>query len=193
MAGNRRLLLLGATLIAAIIAVMVVRSGDGPPAPAAVAAPPRPAAQPSAKGEESNTAPDVKLAALERGRSEPTEQGRNPFRFRPKPVPPPPAPPPNLTASRMPGGVDGSGGPGAAPPATFGPPPPPPITLKFIGVVEKADGTRWAVLTDGKRPIHGKEGDEIEGRYKILKIGIESLEIAYIDGRGRRTLPLNGQ
>ncbi len=77
--------------------------------------------------------------------------------------------------------------------APAGPPPPPPITLKFIGVVEKADGTRIAVLSDGKRPISGREGEEIEGRYKILKIGEESIDIAYIDGRGRRTIPLTGQ
>ena len=60
-------------------------------------------------------------------------------------------------------------------------------------MVEKSDGTRIAVLSDGKRPISGKEGEEIEGRYKILKIGNESLEIAYIDGRGRTQLRLSGQ
>jgi hypothetical protein len=65
--------------------------------------------------------------------------------------------------------------------------------LKFIGVVETAEGTKIAVLSDGKRPIHGREGEEIEGRYKILKIGVESLEIAYIDGRGRQTIRLTGQ
>ena len=83
-----------------------------------------------------------------------------------------------------------------APPAPIvpaGPPPPPPITLKFIGIVKKADGTRIAVLSDGKRPIYGVEGQEIEGRYRILKIGLESIEMSYIDGRGRQTIRLNGQ
>jgi hypothetical protein len=74
-----------------------------------------------------------------------------------------------------------------------GPPPPPPIALKFIGVVQKADGTRIAVLSDGKRPISGKEGEDLEGRYRIMKIGEESIDIAYIDGRGRRTIPLTGK
>ena len=74
-----------------------------------------------------------------------------------------------------------------------GPPPPPPITLKFIGIVQKADGTRIAVLSDGKRPYYGTDGQEIEGQYRILKIGQESIEIAYIDGRGRQTIRLSGQ
>jgi hypothetical protein len=79
-------------------------------------------------------------------------------------------------------------------PVPTGPPPPPPIALKFIGLVQKADGTKYAVLSDGKGPpISGTEGEEIQGRYKILKIGTESIEIAYIDGRGRRTIPLTGQ
>jgi hypothetical protein len=33
----------------------------------------------------------------------------------------------------------------------------------------------------------------IEGRYKILRIGVESLDIAYLDGTGRRTIRLSGQ
>lgn len=74
-----------------------------------------------------------------------------------------------------------------------GPPPPPPIPLKFIGVVEKADGTRIAVLSDGRGPVHGVEGQEIAGQYKIVRIGEESIEIAYIDGRGRQTIRLTGQ
>ena len=77
--------------------------------------------------------------------------------------------------------------------APSGPPPPPPIPLKFIGLVEKADGTRIAVLSDGRRPYHGVEGQELEGQYRILKIGAESLEIAYLDGRGRQTIRLSGK
>jgi hypothetical protein len=73
------------------------------------------------------------------------------------------------------------------------PPPPPPITLKFIGIVQKADGTRIAVLSDGKRPYYGVDGQDIEGQYRILKIGQESIEISYIDGRGRQTIRLSGQ
>jgi hypothetical protein len=186
---NRRLLLLGATLTAVIIAVIVTRSGsDTPTAPVAR---PRPATANRNTPSVENAPPaDVKLAALQRERSEPADSGRNPFRFRPKPAPPPPS---SALPARTVKPPDMQLDPSVSTAIPTGPPPPPPITLKFIGVLQKADGTRFAVLTDGKRPISGKEGDEVEGRYKILKIGEESIDIAYIDGRGRRTIALTGK
>ena len=49
-----------------------------------------------------------------------------------------------------------------------------------------------------KRPgrgnvVYGKEGDTIEGRYRLLKVGADAVELAYIDGRGRQTVRLAGQ
>jgi hypothetical protein len=79
------------------------------------------------------------------------------------------------------------------PEAPRGPPPPPAIPLKFIGIVEKENGTKWAVLTDGRGTLHGKEGSIVMGTYQILKIGTESVELAYADGRGRQTIRLTGQ
>ena len=69
-----------------------------------------------------------------------------------------------------------------------------PITLKFIGIVEAtAHGEKIAILSDGRNaPFYGKEGAIIEGRYRILKIGVESVELAYTDGRGRQTIRLTG-
>jgi hypothetical protein len=62
-------------------------------------------------------------------------------------------------------------------------------------MVEKEGDTTWAVLSvgDGRSPLHGKEGDIIDGRYRILKIGTESIDMAYLDGRGRQTIRLTGQ
>jgi hypothetical protein len=183
MAADRRLVWVGASLVVAVVAVMMARSGSDTPA----AAPRRPASAPQAAAPAAGTAPpEVNLPALQAAREAPATAGRDPFRFRPRPVP---AAPP---AQRLRGIPDDQVG--APPPSVpAGPPPPPPITLKFIGLVQKADGTKIAVLSDGKRPIHGQEGEEIEGRYVILKIGTESLDIAYIDGRGRQTLRLTGQ
>lgn len=107
--------------------------------------------------------------------------GRNPFRFRPK-APPPPPPTPQRT---QPVAVAD-----ATPPP---PPPPPPITLKFIGVVSgQAKAGRVAVLSDGKFVYYGHEGDIIEGRYRVVKIGEESVQMEYVDGRGRQTIRLSG-
>ena len=35
------------------------------------------------------------------------------------------------------------------------------------------------------------KADIIEGRYRILQIGVESIEMAYLDGRGRQTIRLS--
>jgi hypothetical protein len=128
----------------------------------------------------------VRLNTLTGDRQEPGHAARNPFRFQPKPAPPPPkmvtpvAPPPSQQQ--------------AGPAIPVGPPPPPPIPLKLIGVLERASGVKWAVLSDGKSaPLYGKDGDIIDGRYVIVKIGTESIEMTYADGRGRQMIRLTGQ
>ncbi len=134
------------------------------------------------RGDSAVAAPDVHLDALNGERPKPVGPERNLFRFKPKAAPPPPP-------------VARGAGPGEAPPS----PPPsgipqlPPITLKFIGTVQKDGGrTTFAVLTDGQGPpMSGKEGDTIAGRYRILRIGVESVEMSYLDGRGRQTIRIN--
>lgn len=138
-------------------------------------------------GSASIGATELHLKALVAERSKPMEATRNLFRFKPKPLPPPP--PPVVKAAPAPAPV--------APPSTDPAPPPlaQPIALKFIGLVQTADKTqRLAVLSDGRGsiPIYGKEGDIIEGRYRIVRIGAESIELAYLDGRGRQTIRLSG-
>ena len=104
---------------------------------------------------------------------------RDPFRFRPKPPPPAQrvqAPPPVLT-----------------PPAPTGPPPPPPIPLKFFGAYT-VGGQRVAAFSDARgNTFTGKEGDVLEGRYRLLRIGPDSVDLAYLDGRGRQTIRMTGQ
>jgi hypothetical protein len=132
-------------------------------------------------------ATDVHLEALSTERPKPGPTERNLFRFREKP-PPGSAP------------IRGAAPPAVAPPVTPEPagppptPPPPPINLKFIGIVEQGSGKpKIAVLSDGSGPPqYGKEGEIVLGRYRILKIGEESIELAYADGRGRQTIRLTG-
>ena len=129
----------------------------------------------------------VRLGALTRVRPELEVGNRNPFRFRPAPAP----------AATSTVGQPKPGGVGALTPAgpvmPQGPPPPPPIALKFIGVVEQAPSKlKLAVLSDGRNVFYGKEGEVIEGRYRIERIGVESIEMVYVDGRGRQTLRLSG-
>ena len=126
---------------------------------------------------------DVRLELLKTHAGGFTPPRRDPFRFRDKPAPPPP----KVTQ---------------APPRPVGPvapvPPPAPqvapITLKFIGVMVTASGARVAVLQDGtsRPPVYGRQGDVIDGRYRLLRVENDSLEIAYLDGTGRRRLTKTG-
>ena len=108
---------------------------------------------------------------------------RDLFRFRAKPVPPPA--PRQAVATAPPQAIVPSGPP---------PPPPlPPIPLRFIGLMDSATTNKIAILSDGRgAPILGRQGDTVLGQYKILRIGVESIEMAYLDGRGRQTIRLSG-
>ena len=105
------------------------------------------------------------------------------------------AAPVRADARRAPDAARADGRAGRQPLVPPGPPPLPPIPFKFIGLVEGASGaSRIAVLSDSRGlVVHGTEGAIIDGRFRILAIGAESIEIAYADGRGRQTLRLSGQ
>ena len=129
---------------------------------------------------------DVNLEALRPSTAEPPKVTRNPFRF--YQAPPPPAPPSSkVVKAPEPAFV--------APPVPAGPPPPPPITLRFIGLIEAPQRSgRVALLSDGRGGLmNGREGDIIEGRYRVLRVGTDSIDLAYSDGRGRQTIRLSGQ
>jgi hypothetical protein len=124
-------------------------------------------------------APDVHLDALEADKPKPGEDGRDLFRFKPKPPPKPVAQPARPVEST---------------PVVTGPPPPPPITLKFIGIIDVGQSKKIvAVLSDGRgAPVYGSEGETVLGQYRILRIGTESIEMSYLDGRGRQTIRFTG-
>jgi hypothetical protein len=177
-ATRRQYVLLGVILLvlAALVGYQFL-GGSGPVAR-------RPQQARSQRGGETITAvPGVRLEALKTARPEPGDSGRNLFRERPKAPPPPPP-----SAARPVVVTPPPPDPNAPPPP---PPPPPPITLKFIGVVRSA-GVAVAVLSDGRDVFYGREGEVVEGRYRIIRVGVESVEMSYLDGRGRRTIPLTG-
>lgn len=176
-------------VLMALLAVLAVIGGwrylgaAAPETPAAVAA--RRATPVAA----TVTPVDVHLEALEGARSGPDEATRNPFVFGVREV--------ASTGARVTRRPTDSGAAVPPPPPMFptGPPPLPPIPFKFIGLVEGASGARRiAVLSDSKGlVVHGTEGTIIDGRFRILSIGADTIEIAYADGRGRQTLRLSGQ
>ena len=69
----------------------------------------------------------------------------------------------------------------------------PPLTLKYIGSVENGRGARVAVLlTDRNELLTGQAGEVVANRYKIAKIGLESVDIEEVGtGQVKRILLRN--
>lgn len=149
----------------------------------ASAAPPPATSNPTAQRASERIDPaslHVRLDELKTPRPDQGELERNPFRFRPPPAPPPP--PPRPVAPPAP----------VVPPGPPPPPPIPPIPLKFMGTIER--GTlKLAALTDCKGFTYsGREGESIDGRYRLVRIGEESVVMEYMNGTGRSTIRRSG-
>jgi hypothetical protein len=127
---------------------------------------------------------DVRLESLDRQDDAKLTPSRDVFRFGEKraAIAVPPQPTPRVPVEPV-------------PQAPTGPPPLPPIPLRYIGYLDQAgEVPRVAVLSDGRGNVfNGKEGDVIEGRYRVLRIGNDSADLIYVDGRGRQTIRLSGQ
>jgi len=70
------------------------------------------------------------------------------------------------------------------------PPPPPPIPLKFYGFSGSKGGPKQVFLSKGDDIFIAKEGQVVDRRYKILKIGPSSIEVEDVLTNNRQTLPL---
>jgi len=129
-------------------------------------------------------APDVKLEALEAERPKPEGSMRNLFRFGRAPAARAPAAPQVPVEPPQPTG-----------PTTPRAPTIPPIPLKFVGTM-KVGGRMMAVLSDAsgtqRDPVYGFEGDTILGQYRLVRVSAESIEMTYLDGRGRQTIRFSG-
>ncbi|AMY10244.1 hypothetical protein LuPra_03474 [Luteitalea pratensis] len=187
---RRQLALLLGLLALLLVVAWWQFAGAGPAGAPAAARATRPVAQPGRTGGASAETPaqvlarGVGLDRLKTERPAPEAAGRDPFRSaaasgsaesgasRPVAPTPPPAP------------VN----PGPPPP----PPGPPPIVVKFIGIVSRRDVGKVAILSDGKNVYYGRAGEIVDGRWRIVSIGEESLQIEYVDGRGRQTVRLTG-
>jgi hypothetical protein len=176
----------------AAVALLVMRLG-GSAGPAAPASTPPGTAVASPDAAIDPALLDVRLEALAEEPPAPGGSERNPFRFQPRAAPPQasvPAPVPQEEIAGGPGAV------GPLPSSRPAQPPPPPITVRFIGLVDRGDGSRVAVFVDcsvGRRTAHAQEGGIVDGRYRLVKVGAQSVVIEHLDGRGRTTLALTGQ
>jgi hypothetical protein len=175
-------------LAAAVLLLVVWWTSGKSAAPAAVASKPRVAAKPGTPPAATADL-DVRLEELKNPRPASGGGNRNPFRF----YTPPPAPPPAATAKPVRSPLPQPEGP---PPPT-GPPPPPPIPLKYIGLMEGVPGVpgpgKVAAFSDCRTTMRAREGEIIAGQYRLVRIGVESVVLEYVDGRGRTTVRMSGQ
>ena len=100
------------------------------------------------------------------------------------------------------------------------PPPPPPPPPKVVAAAAAARRRRTAAAAtaaaaadpaevhrdaggQGKKsgdffgrrgglPLYAAEGELVLGQYRVVRIGVESVVMEYLDGRGRQTIPMRG-
>lgn len=171
-----------AVLLVLLAIILWIWAPAGTPRPSSN----QPAREVGAAAGERLPVPDaVKLDSLE-GVSELGEADRNPFVFGERVQPSQPGsaflttPQPTLPPVPL------------APPVPEGPPP---IQLRLTGMTVTSAGARTLVTL--KDPAtnalyQAYEGDIVDGRYRVVRVGVQSVVVSYLDGSGLRTLPLGG-
>jgi len=138
-------------------------------------------AAPSKSADAASTAVPMQVAEVNLDRLQAGTNGlkaarRDPFRYKPKPAPPPPPAPPQPVRPLVP----------------QAPPPPqdprPEIRLKYLGFAMSPTGVRIATLQDAANNaiLLGKQGDVIDGKYRLLRVDATEVELSYLDGARRR-------
>jgi hypothetical protein len=131
--------------------------------------------------------PTLHLEILAKLQEAPAEAGgRNLFQFGQPPPPPQTAakiaaPEPIVIPQPRPPVVQ----------APAGPPPPPPIPLKYYGVsTTRADGRKTAFFLEGDQILMGAEGDVVGKRYRVVRIGVNSVVVEDTQDKRQQPLPL---
>jgi hypothetical protein len=70
------------------------------------------------------------------------------------------------------------------------PPPPPPINLGFYGYAAEKTGQKQVFLLHGDDIFIASEGDVVDRRYRVVKIGAASVQIEDIPYHNTQSLPL---
>ncbi len=174
-------------MVVAVISLSYVLSRPGTPAAAAPPAALTPAKRPTGRRAPApvqaadNLDPTLRLNLLRSSEGVKYEgTGRNIFRAQ--------AEEPLPKAVKSPIEVKKQPGP---PP---GPPPPPPINLKFYGFANRpGESTKKVFLSEGDNIFIASEGDVVDRRYRVVKIGQNSVEIEDLLNNNRQTIPLSSQ
>ena len=109
----------------------------------------------------------------------PNAEGEETARVAPPPIAAAPAGPPP--------GMPGDAGASAAAPSL------PPLKLWYIGSVENKVGVKVAVLvTERREVLTGQAGQVVANRYRIARIGLESVDLEDVTSGQSRRVPLKG-
>jgi hypothetical protein len=178
--------LLVVLLAIAVVAFFVTRT-DAPLGPPGPPAGPGSGPLPGADATIDPAALDVHLESLAEARPAPSATARNPFRFEARAQAPPPD---EGRPAFQELGARGNGLPPAPMSAATRP-----ITVRFIGLLEHR-GETFAIFADctaGRRTSYARAGEIVDGSYRLIRIGTESVVIEHLDGTGRTTLAQTGQ
>jgi hypothetical protein len=139
--------------------------------------------------------PRIDLARVDAPRPESEAGRRDLFAFGAAREPEEEAPPTEV--AKAPGaagsGALAGGAPGETVAAGPGVPSLPPLNLKYIGSVENKAGVKVAVLmTDRKEVLTGQAGQVVANRYRIARIGLESVDLEDVGSGQSRRIPLKG-
>ena len=178
---RRAVAVLALAAVAAAAWMALHRRASAPAPDAQAAGGPRTAA-----GRGEAEVPLIDLARLDRPRPESGIGRRDIFDFGAPPATPPPpvveAPPPAVSPATPP--------PVAAAPA---PPPVPPLNVKYVGAFEGRHGLKVAVLmTDRREVLTGQAGEVVANRLRIVRIGLESVDVQDVGSDQVRRIPLKG-
>ncbi|HUE22761.1 MAG TPA: hypothetical protein VMQ86_13840 [Bryobacteraceae bacterium] len=106
-------------------------------------------------------------------------------------APPPPPLPPEPKIKLKPGSQAASAEAPPGPPPTPAAPQAPPITLKYYGYTSaRGDNRKHAFFLDGDDILVAAEGETVKKRYRVVRIGVNSVVMEDTQFKHEQTLPL---
>lgn len=167
----------GAVLALGLVAALYFWWRSGAPSTASASGAPAGAAPVGAEPD----VPRIDLGRLESPKSRTAAGRRDLFDFGAAPTPPP-TPPPVTVATPV---------PVVAPPT---PTPPPPLNIRYVGVIDGKQGVKVAVfLTEREEVLTGQAGQLVGNRFRVVRIGLESVDIQEAGSDHTRRIPLGGK
>lgn len=102
------------------------------------------------------------------------------------------APPPAPISSPLPRSASAERDDEAPPITVPTPTPLPPLNIKYIGAVERRGVKVAMLMTERSEVLTGQVGETVGNRFRIVKIGLESVDIQEVGSERVRRIPLKG-